>query len=41
MLTVINLHFILTVLKEINVVVDVIILMIHMQNYVFLMLLKT
>ena len=33
-----NLYFILLVLKQINVVAVVIILMIHMQKYVFLML---
>ena len=36
-----NLHFILIVLKQVNVVVVVIISMIHMQNYVFLMLVKS
>ena len=40
-LTAINLHFILTVLKLINPVEVVIILMVHIQNYAFLMLLKT
>ena len=37
-LIVMNLYFILLVLKQINVVAVVIILMIHMQKYVFLML---
>ena len=36
-----SLYFILIVLKLVNVVAVVIISMIHMQNYVFLMLLKT
>ena len=36
-----NLCFILTILKEISAVVVVTILIIHMPNYVFLMLLKT
>ena len=40
-LTVINLYFILTVFRLISVVITAIISMIHMQNYVFLMLLKT
>ena len=39
--TPINLHFILTVFLQINAVVAVIILMTHMQNYVFLILLKS
>ena len=38
MLIVMNLYFILLVLKQVNVVAVVIILMIHMQKYVFLML---
>ena len=33
-----NLYFILLALKQVNVVADVIILMIHMQKYVFPML---
>ena len=36
-----NLYFILTVLKQINEVVVVMISMTHIQNYVFMMLLKT
>ena len=36
-----SLYFILFVLKQVNVVVVVTILMILMQNFVFLMLLKT
>ena len=38
MLKVMNLHFILLVLKQVNVMAVVIILMINMQKYVFLML---
>ena len=38
MLIIMNLYFILLVLKQVNVVAVVIILMIHMQKYVFLML---
>ena len=34
----VNLYFILLVLKQVNVVAVVIILIIHMQKYVFLML---
>ena len=37
-LTVMNLYFILLVLKQVNVVVAVTVSMIHMQKYVFLML---
>ena len=40
MVRVMNLCFILTILKEISAVVVVTILIIHMPNYVFLMLLK-
>ena len=40
MLLVKNLCFFLLVLKQVNAVAAVIILMIHMENYVFLMLLK-
>ena len=40
MLTAMSLHFILIVLKQINAVVVVIILTIHLQNNAFLMLLK-
>ena len=40
MLIVINLYFILLVLKQVNVVAIVIILIIHMQKDVFLMLYK-
>ena len=40
-LTVMNLHFILQVLKQVNAVAVVIILMIHIQKCVLLMLLKT
>ena len=39
--TAINLHFILTVFLQINAVAVVIILMTYMQNYVFLILLKS
>ena len=37
-LIVMNLYFILSLLKQVNVATVVIILMIHMQKYVFLML---
>ena len=40
-LIVMNLHFIIKVLKQINAVAVVIMLLIHMQKRVFLMLLKT
>ena len=40
MLIVINLHFTRRVLKYINAVVVVIISMVHMQKFLFLMLLK-
>ena len=36
-----NLSFILTVLVKINAMIVVIVSMIHMQKYVFLMLIKT
>ena len=39
-LTVMNVHFILRVFKQVNAVVVVIVSMIHIQKYVFLMLLK-
>ena len=38
MLIIMSLYFILLVLKQVNVVAVVIILMIHMQKYMFLML---
>ena len=41
MSAIMKLHFILIVLKQIKAVVVVIISMIHMQNYMFPMLLKT
>ena len=40
MLIAMSLHFILLVLKQVNVVIVVIILTVHMEKYVFLMLQK-